>query len=93
MDIIVSQIVINKLAEVGTITAFDGQYITVAYNDRTAKFMADAFEKGHIRYLNEDLQKKVEESIAQAKREVAQKAEEARIAAERAKEEKKPRPH
>ena len=89
MDIIVSQIVINKLAEVGTITAFDGQYITVAYNDRTAKFMADAFEKGHIRYLNEDLQKKVEESIAQAKREVAQKAEEARIAAERAKEEKK----
>ena len=67
----VSQLIVNKNGEVGNITTFDGQYITVAYNDRTAMFMADAFEKGHIRYLNEDLQKKAEESIAQAKRECA----------------------
>ena len=85
MDIIVGEIVVNKLAEVGTVTAFDGQYITVAYNDRTAMFMADAFEKGHIRYLNEELQKKCEESIAQEKIAAAQKAEEARIAAEKEK--------
>lgn len=89
MDILVGELIVNKNGEVGNITAFDGQYITVAYNDRTARFMADAFEKGHIRYLNEDLQKKAEESIAQAKRDAAQKAEEARIAEERAKEEEK----
>ena len=45
MEIIVGEVIVNKLAEVGTITAFDGQYITVAYNDRTATFVADAFEK------------------------------------------------
>jgi hypothetical protein len=89
VDILVGEFIVNKLAEVGTITAFDGQYITVAYNDRTATFIADAFEKGHIRYLNEDLQKKVEESIAQAKQEAAQKAEEARIAAEKEKQAQK----
>ena len=49
----------------------------------------DSFEKGHIRYLNEDLQKKTEESIAQAKREAIQKAEEARIAAENKKQAQK----
>ena len=79
MDILVGELIVNKNGEVGNITAFDGQYITVAYNDRTAMFMADAFEKGHVRYLQEDLQKKAEESIAQAKRDAAQKAEEARI--------------
>ena len=89
MEIIVGEVIVNKLAEVGTITAFDGQYITVAYNDRTATFVADAFEKGHIRYLNEDLQKKAEEGIAQAKLEAEQKAEEARIAAENKKQEQK----
>ena len=89
MDIIVGEFVMNKLAEVGTITAFDSRYITVAYNNRTAMFMADAFEKGHIRYLNEDLQKKAEESIAQAKREAAQKAKEAILAAVKTKQEQK----
>ena len=89
MDIIVGELVVNKLAEVGTITAFDGRYITVAYNDRNATFVADAFEKGHIQYMNADLQKKVEESIAQAKQEAAQKAEETQISAEKKKQEPK----
>ena len=80
MDIIVGELVVNKRGEVGTITAFDSQYITVAYSDRTAKFMADAFEESHIRYLNEDLQKKIEEEIAQAKYEATEKAKQAQKA-------------
>lgn len=85
MDIIVGEFVVNKLAEVGTITAFDGQYITVEYQSRTAKFLTNVFEQGHIRYVNAELQKKTEERIAQAKSEAAQKAEETIIAAEKVK--------
>jgi hypothetical protein len=79
VDVLVGELIVNKNGEVGNITTFDGQYITVAYNDRTAMFMADSFEKGHIRYLNEDLQKKADECIEKAKCEAAQKAEAARI--------------
>ncbi len=89
MEIIVGEFVVNKLAEVGTITAFDGQYITVDYQSRTARFLTNAFEQGHIRYVNADLQKKLEECIAQTKREAEQKAEEARVAAEEAKQAQK----
>lgn len=89
MDIIVGELVVNKLGEMGTITAFDGQYITVDYQSRTARFLPNAFEQGHIRYVNTDLQKKIEEEIAQVKLEAAQKAEEARIAAENKKQAQK----
>jgi hypothetical protein len=89
MEIIVGEFVVNKLGEVGKITAFDAQYITVDYQSRTATLLINAFEQGHIRYVNTDLQKKIEEEIAQAKLEAAQKAEEARIAAENKKQAQK----
>ena len=81
--------VVNKLGEVGAITAFDAKYITVDYPSRTAQLLTNAFEQGHIRYVNTDLQKKIEEEIAQVKLEAAQKAEEARIAAENKKQAQK----
>ena len=93
MEIIVGERIVNKAGDSGVIAAFDGQYITVDYQHRTAGFLVNAFEEGHIRYENPDLQNKILEEIAQEKIEAAQKAEEARIAAERAKEEEKPRPH
>ena len=80
MELVLGEYVVNNQGEVGTLTVFDGRYITVEYADRPAMYMADAFEKGYICYLNEDLQKELEESIAQAKREAAQKAEEVRMA-------------
>lgn len=89
MEIIVGEFVVNKLGEKGAITAFDGQYIIVDYQSRTARLLTNAFEQGHIRYVNTDLQKKIEEEIAQVKLEAAQKAEEARIAAENKKQAQK----
>ena len=85
MDIIVDEYVVNKQGEVGTLTAFDGQYITVDYMDRRAMYQSDGFEKGHIRYLNDDLQGGLLAQIAQEKLEAEQKATDARIAEEPAK--------
>lgn len=75
-DIIVSEKVINKAMEPGTIVAFDNQYITVDFQSRVAMFQCDAFERGFLRYENEALQNKVNEAIAQLKIEGEQKEEE-----------------
>ncbi len=89
MDIIVGERIVNMAGEHGIITAFDGQYITIAYQSRTAMFKSDAFEQGHIKYENADLQNAVEKSIAQEKLEKERKAEENRIAAEKVKQAQK----
>ena len=78
----------NKRGEMGIITAFDNQYITVDYPDRTASLMLDAFEKGYIKYENAELQCEVQESIAKIEAIKKQKAEEELIAARKAKAEK-----
>lgn len=78
----------NGCGEIGVITTFDNQYITVDYPDRTASVVIDAFEKGYIKYVNKELQSEVLDSIAKAESIKKQKAEEERIAAEKAKAEK-----
>ena len=85
VEISVGETIINKAGEVGTIAAFDGQYITVNYRDRSAKFRSDAFEKGFLRYENEALQRTYDEK----KLAEAQKEAEARQSAERATEERR----
>lgn len=82
-EIIINEYIVNKLGESGVITAFDGQYIMVAFQNRNAKFQSDAFEQGHIRYENPELQNKVEESIALKKMEKAQQAEQTPVAIEK----------
>ena len=89
VDIIVGECVVNKVGEVGNIAAFDGRYVSVDYQDRVAKYESNAFEKGFIKYFNNELQDKVEESIALAAAEKKRKEEEARISAEKEEKEQK----
>lgn len=89
VKIYIGERVKNGRGEIGVITAFDNQYITVNYLGRTASVVIDAFEKGYIKYENAELQSEVQDSIAKAELIKKQKAEEERIAAEKAKAEKK----
>lgn len=82
MDIIVGEHIVSKAGEQGVITAFDGQYIMVAYQTRNTAFQSDAFAQGYIRYENPELQKKILEGIAKETQESKQKAEQASIATE-----------
>ena len=81
--VFVGENVINKNQEIGTITAFDGRFITVGFQGRTAMFGGDAFLLGYLRYENPDLQTKAFEQI-EADIEASCKEEE-RIAAKKAK--------
>ena len=75
----------NGRGESGVITAFDNQYITVDYPNRTASVVIDAFEKGYIKYENTKLQNEVQDCIAKIELMKKQKAEEERIAEEKEK--------
>ena len=86
VEIYIGEQVRNRRGERGVITAFDSQYITVDYPDRTASVVIDGFEKGYIKYENAKLQDQVQESIAKAEIAEKQKEEEARAAAKKAKE-------
>ena len=86
--VFIGEQVINENGETGTITAFDGRLITVDYQGRIAMYQSDAIVRGFIKYENPDVQNKAIEEI-EAEIEADIKAEEARIAAERAKQEQK----
>lgn len=94
MEYVIGEQVINKKGEVGCIVSFDGKYIAVDFSDRTTSFLPDAFEKGFLSYLDTDLQRQAEESIAQTNAEAARRLEARRIAETTAKAEasKKPKP-
>lgn len=89
VEIIIGETVINRLGVVGTITAFDGRYISVDYQDRVARLESDALEKRYIRYADTELQNKVEEAIAL---EAGRRAEESRLAEEKKLKEQTHRP-
>ena len=86
VDIIVGERVVNRAREIGTITDFNDQYIFVAFENRNATLARNAFEQGFLKYENPDLQRRTEESIAQDRLEAERKAEQARLAAQKAKE-------
>ncbi len=80
-EIHIGERVINKKGEIGTITGFDDSRVMVDFESRSTKFLSDAFENGFLIYAKADLQKKVQERIAQLKlEEEKKKAEEERIA-------------
>ena len=83
--IFVGETVVNKNKQVGTIAAFDGRFITVDFQGRNAMFQLDAFEKGFLCYENATLQGKLDEVKNQEK----QKADEIRLAKEKAAEERR----
>ena len=89
-NMVIGEYVMNKYGEVGTLTAFNDQYITIAFADRTVNFLSNAFEKGFLQYVNTDLQQKVQEHIDQAKLEAEKKASADCPAEAKAKQEKKP---
>ena len=89
-EIHIGERVRNKRGEIGIITAFDDQNITIDYQSRTATVVSNAFEQGYIKYENTELQSKVQESIAEAKTRAAWEVEEKRrVAEEKAKVKKK----
>ena len=75
-DVIIGEKVVNKARETGEILSFDDKYIIVEYKNRTTKVQLNAFDLGFLKYENVDLQNKTSESVAQAKIEEEQKAEE-----------------
>ena len=64
-EIYIGERVINKRGEIGTITGFDDPRVMVDFESRSTKFLSDAFENGFLIYAKADLQKKVQERIAQ----------------------------
>ncbi len=80
LDIIIGEKIINLLGEVGIIISSEGEYIQIEYQTRVAKTVRWAFESGLIKYLNTELQSKVDEKIEGAKQEEAAKEEARRIA-------------
>lgn len=83
-EVFVGEKVINKNGESGTITAYDGRFITVDFQGRIAMYQGNAVEQGFLKYENPDVQNKAVEEIA-AEIETNIKVEEARITADREK--------
>ena len=75
-EIMVGEHVKNKAGEMGKIISVNKDYIQVQFEDRVAKFLRDAFEKGFLVYTNIELQNKIEELIEQNKQKELRKAEE-----------------
>lgn len=79
--------VINALGK-GTIVSVDNNYIAIKFGDEIKQFQIDAFYKGFLKFDDALLQKQLDDEI-KAKKEVADKAaEERRIAAEIARQER-----
>lgn len=74
-NIVLNEVVINKMGEKGTIVSFENNVITVQYKNRAGKLQADAFDKGFLRYEKAELQDKINEEFEQAKLEEASKHE------------------
>lgn len=79
-QIILNKAVVTKKGETGTLLAFDGKYITVAFPDRQGMFPGDALEKGFLTYTDASLQKALDEEKAKK----AQEEKLLRLAAEKA---------
>lgn len=89
-EVFIGEKVINENGEAGTITAYDGRFITVDFQGRIAMYKDYAVYEGFLKYENPDLQRKAYEEIEAelvASIEEYLKEEEARIAEKRAKRE------
>lgn len=78
-DIIVGEKVINKSKEIGTIISFEDNIIVVDFKTRVAKLMSNAFDEGYLKYINIDLQSKIDD----VKKAEKQKLEEERVLKEK----------
>jgi hypothetical protein len=85
-DIVIGERVRNKQGEIGTIVAADDKSITVAYENRQAKLLANAFENGYLRYEDSDLQYFIDADIKEVEDEKRRREEEALRAKEAARE-------
>lgn len=83
-DIIVGKQVISKTGETGSIVLFENGCIHVDFKTRVAKFADDVFEQGYLKYVEADIQSKIDETVLQAKQAEEQRLEAARRAKEKA---------
>lgn len=81
--IIVGEKVINKANECGEIISFDEKYFYVAFNNRNAQFLHNAFEQGYLKYVNPNFQEKINSDIQKVQeeknKEMLEKEEQRRI--------------
>ena len=88
--VFIGENVIHDHRGTGTITAFDGRFISVDFQSGTSMFKPDAFVMGFLRYENPELHSRaLEEMYTQiaAEIEASLQAEEKHVAAEKAKKE------
>jgi len=87
--------VVNKAGETGVIKNVNinnsGEYITVKFEDKEIEYQSNAFKKGFLRFINDSLQKQIEDEIEKDRisaekkvKEMERMAEQARIAKEKA---------
>lgn len=99
MDKIGEQVV-NKVGKVGTINDVvinkDGEYIIIGFEDTETHYQLRAFNQGYLKFVNDKLQKQIEDEIEEERiaaerlaKERAEKAEQARIEREKKKAEDK----
>ncbi len=62
-EILLNQKVINKKGEIGLIIQIEDGLMKVAFDNRDALFQTDAFLKGFLKYMDPDLQEKVDQEI------------------------------